>query len=49
MNLACCVLPPSSAERMFGVNFPLFTYSVLAKENVSQETENIFEGQQEGV
>jgi hypothetical protein len=49
MNLARCVLPPSSAERMCCVNFPLFTYSVLAQENVSQETKNIFEGQQDGV
>jgi len=31
------------------VNFPLFTYSVLAKENVSQETKNIFETQQHGL
>ena len=34
---------------MCGVNFPLFTYSVLAKENVSQKSKNIFEGQQQGV
>ena len=44
MNLARCVLPPSSAEKMFRVNFPLFTYSVLEKENVSQETQKYFRG-----
>ena len=49
MNLARCVLPPSSPERMCGVNFPLFTYSVLAKENVSRGNQNIFEVQQESV
>jgi hypothetical protein len=44
MNLARCVLTPRSSKGVRCVNFPLSTYSVLGKKNVSQKKENTFEG-----
>jgi hypothetical protein len=44
MNLARCVLTPRSSNGVCRVNFPLSTYSVLGKKNVSQKKENTFEG-----
>ena len=41
-------LDATQQQRSSRVNFPLSTYSVLGKKNVSQEKENIFEGLQKG-
>jgi hypothetical protein len=44
MNLARCVLTPRSSKGVCRVNFPLSTYSVLEKKNVSQKEKDTFEG-----